>query len=72
MQIPISNNALFGRPVADEILTKTKAAVEKLSAIGWPAKLVSITIGDVAAVNLYVRNQAKAAEKASIQFEQRE
>ncbi len=67
----IANNALLGRPVADEILAATRAKVESLAVKGWPAKLVSISIGDVAAVNLYVRNQAKGAAKAGIQFEER-
>jgi methylenetetrahydrofolate dehydrogenase (NADP+) / methenyltetrahydrofolate cyclohydrolase len=66
-----SNNALLGRPVADEILVQTLAQIEELSIKGWPAKLVSISIGDVAAVSLYVRNQAKAAVKAGIEFEER-
>ena len=72
MQIPVSNNALLGRPVADEIVSTTRRAIERLGVKGWPAKLVSITIGDVAAVKLYVRNQARGAERAGIQFEQRE
>ena len=67
----IANNALLGRPVADEILAATRAKVESLAGKGWPAKLVSISIGDVAAVNLYVRNQAKGAAKAGIRFEER-
>ena len=71
MNKSILNNALLGRPVADEILTLTRNHVEELAAKGWPAKLVSISIGDVAAVNLYVRNQVKGAAKAGIQFEER-
>ncbi|MDE2445620.1 MAG: bifunctional 5,10-methylenetetrahydrofolate dehydrogenase/5,10-methenyltetrahydrofolate cyclohydrolase [Alphaproteobacteria bacterium] len=71
MSTPFSNNALLGKPVADEILMNTKAVLTKLSVAGWPAKLVSITIGDVPAVHLYVRNQARGAEHAGIAFEQR-
>lgn len=65
------NNALLGRPVADEIIAEVRTGVAALSAKGWPAKLVSITIGEVPAVSLYVRNQARGAEKAGILFEER-
>ena len=66
-----SNNALMGRAVADEILAETRQRVQSLAEKGWPAKLVSILIGEVPAVQLYVRNQAKGAEKAGIAFEER-
>lgn len=67
----LASNALLGKPVADEILASTSASVEALAAKGWPAKLISISIGHVDAVNLYVRNQAKGAERAGIAFEER-
>ena len=65
------HNALLGRPVAEEITRAVYAGVEDLASTGWPVKLVSITIGDVPAVSLYVRNQARGAEKAGITFEER-
>jgi methylenetetrahydrofolate dehydrogenase (NADP+) / methenyltetrahydrofolate cyclohydrolase len=68
---PARHNALLGKPVADEILAEVTKGTVELSAAGWPIKLVSITIGDVSAVNLYVRNQARAAEKVGILFEER-
>ncbi len=71
MNQPPSNRALMGRPVADGILASTHAKLEILLQKGWPAKLVSISIGHNPSVNLYVRNQAKGAEKAGIQFEER-
>ncbi len=66
-----TNNALLGKPVAEEILSRTRAQVEALAQKGWPAKLVSISIGPVDAVSLYVRNQARGAERAGIAFEER-
>lgn len=68
MQTSIRHNALLGRPVAAEITAAVKAGVADLDSRGWPVKLVSITIGDVPAVSLYVRNQARGAEKAGIRF----
>lgn len=65
------HNALLGKPVADEIIQSVRTGVETLAKEGWPTKLVSITIGDVAAINLYVRNQARGADRAGILFEER-
>ena len=67
----VRHNALMGKPVAEEITRSVYGGVEDLAAKGWPVKLVSITIGDVPAVSLYVRNQARAAEKSGIMFEER-
>ncbi len=71
MTIQHRHNALLGKPVADEILQTVRGGVALLAAKGWPTKLVSITIGDVPAINLYVRNQARGAERAGILFEER-
>lgn len=65
------HNDLLGKPVADEILAEASAGAATMAAAGWPVKLVSITVGDVAAVSLYVRNQARAAARAGIAFEER-
>ena len=71
MQSAVRHNALMGKPVAEEITAAVHAGVTELGTKGWPVKLVSITIGDVPAVSLYVRNQARGAEKAGILFEER-
>lgn len=67
----IRHNALLGKPVAEEITADVGRGVSQLGAAGWPVKLVSITVGEVAAVNLYVRNQARGAQAAGILFEER-
>lgn len=68
---PHPHNVLRGMPVADEILTDVRLGVSELSSAGWPVKLVSMTIGDVPEAALYVRNQARVAARAGIQFEER-
>jgi len=68
---PHPHNLLRGKPVADEILTDVRSGVSELSSAGWPVKLVSMTIGDVPEAALYVRNQARVADRAGIQFEER-
>ncbi|MEM9472047.1 MAG: bifunctional 5,10-methylenetetrahydrofolate dehydrogenase/5,10-methenyltetrahydrofolate cyclohydrolase [Pseudomonadota bacterium] len=65
------HNVLRGKPVADEILTGVRSSVEELARAGWPVKLVSMTIGDVPEAALYVRNQARVADRAGIEFEER-
>jgi len=62
---------LEGRALADEILSGVKAEVERLSQVGWLPRLVSVTVGDVEAVEVYVRNQRRRAEAAGIAFEER-
>ena len=68
---PHPHNLLRGKPVADEILADVRSGVSELSSAGWPVKLVSMTIGDVPEAALYVRNQARVADRAGIQFEER-
>jgi methylenetetrahydrofolate dehydrogenase (NADP+)/methenyltetrahydrofolate cyclohydrolase len=62
---------LRGRPLANQIIAEVRAQAEELAAAGWQAKLVSITVGDTSAVELYVRNQKRRAAEAGIAFEER-
>ncbi|WP_366657949.1 bifunctional 5,10-methylenetetrahydrofolate dehydrogenase/5,10-methenyltetrahydrofolate cyclohydrolase [Fodinicurvata sp. EGI_FJ10296] len=67
----MSNRDLRGRAVADEILAGVAAEVEALKKTSWSPKLMSITVGDVTAVDVYVRNQRRIAERIGIVFEER-
>jgi methylenetetrahydrofolate dehydrogenase (NADP+)/methenyltetrahydrofolate cyclohydrolase len=62
---------LTGRAVADGILADVAAEVQALGEAHWPPKLVSITVGDESAVDVYVRNQRRTAEGVGIAFETR-
>ena len=62
---------LRGRLVADRILEAVRADAENARAAGWPPTIVSITVGDTDAVDVYVRNQRRIAEKAGIDFAER-
>jgi methylenetetrahydrofolate dehydrogenase (NADP+)/methenyltetrahydrofolate cyclohydrolase len=62
---------LRGGPVAARIIAEVRAAADSATAEGFRPKLVSITVGDVAAVDVYVRNQRAKAELAGIDFEER-
>jgi methylenetetrahydrofolate dehydrogenase (NADP+)/methenyltetrahydrofolate cyclohydrolase len=64
------NRLLDGTRVRDRILTEVAervAAAKRKHAIG---RLVSISIGDQPEVAVYIRNQARGAEKAGIRFDQ--
>jgi len=60
-----------GKAVASSILAKVTQDVSELKASGWRPRLVSIRVGDDPAVNLYIRNQERAATQVGIDFERR-
>lgn len=60
-----------GRAIAARMMSETKAEAEVLATAGWAPRLVSISVGDVAAAELYVRNQQRQAEAAGVAFEAR-
>ena len=62
---------LKGGPVAARIIAEVRAAAQQATEEGFRPKLVSITVGDVEAVDVYVRNQRAKAELAGIDFEER-
>ncbi|EME69628.1 methylenetetrahydrofolate dehydrogenase [Paramagnetospirillum caucaseum] len=63
-----THHDMLGRPVAGAILEEVAAEAARLAALGRPPRLVSMTIGDTAPVEVYVRNQRRAAETAGIGF----
>jgi methylenetetrahydrofolate dehydrogenase (NADP+) / methenyltetrahydrofolate cyclohydrolase len=62
---------LKGAPLAERIIAAVRTSAEAATADGFAPKLMSITVGDVAAVDVYVRNQRTKAAKAGIAFEER-
>ncbi|RVC66010.1 bifunctional 5,10-methylene-tetrahydrofolate dehydrogenase/5,10-methylene-tetrahydrofolate cyclohydrolase, partial [Mesorhizobium sp. M2A.F.Ca.ET.046.02.1.1] len=48
---------LNGGPVAQRIIASVREDALIATAEGFPPKLVSITVGDTEAVDVYVRNQ---------------
>lgn len=63
--------AIDGKAIAARMLAEVRAEAAELAASGWEPRLVSISVGDVAAAELYVRNQQKSAEAAGVAFEAR-
>lgn len=60
-----------GKAIAARMRTEVAEEAARLSAEGWQPKLVSVSVGDTAASELYVRNQQRQAEAAGVAFEAR-
>ena len=58
-----------GREVAAQMHARTAEEAASLAAVGWQPRLVSIRVGVDPAVDLYIRNQERAARKVGIEFE---
>lgn len=61
-----------GREVAREINDHNAAEARTLAAYGWAPRLVSITIGNLHPISVYVRNQKRVAAKVGIEFDERD
>jgi methylenetetrahydrofolate dehydrogenase (NADP+) / methenyltetrahydrofolate cyclohydrolase len=60
-----------GKAIGARMLDATSAEAAMLANAGWAPRLVSISVGDVAAAELYVRNQSNHAARAGVAFEAR-
>ncbi|WP_296765530.1 bifunctional 5,10-methylenetetrahydrofolate dehydrogenase/5,10-methenyltetrahydrofolate cyclohydrolase [Sediminimonas sp.] len=60
-----------GKAIAATIRAEAAEDAATLADQGWQPRLVSISVGDTAAAELYVRNQSRSAEAAGVQFETR-
>lgn len=60
-----------GKSIAAEMRAEVAKEAEELTQAGWSPKLVSISVGDTAAAELYVRNQQRSANSAGVEFEAR-
>jgi methylenetetrahydrofolate dehydrogenase (NADP+) / methenyltetrahydrofolate cyclohydrolase len=60
-----------GKAVAATMLAEVAAGVQDLVVANWQPRLVSIRIGDDSAVNLYIRNQQRSAQKVGVEFDQK-
>ena len=60
-----------GKAIATRLRAEVAAEAKELESAGWKPRLVSISVGDTAAAELYVRNQQRSAESAGVAFEAR-
>ncbi|MBM1631244.1 bifunctional 5,10-methylenetetrahydrofolate dehydrogenase/5,10-methenyltetrahydrofolate cyclohydrolase [Sulfitobacter mediterraneus] len=67
----MSATIIDGKAIAATMRKGVAARAGELADKGWQPKLVSLSVGDVAAAELYVRNQQKSAHSAGVDFEAR-
>jgi methylenetetrahydrofolate dehydrogenase (NADP+)/methenyltetrahydrofolate cyclohydrolase len=67
----ISHKIIDGKKQAKVVLDEVRTRVIRLKELGWQPRLVSIDIGDSAAVSLYITNQQRACDQVGIDFEHR-
>ena len=60
-----------GKSIAAKMRAQVATEAAELAESGWSPRLVSISVGETAAADLYVRNQQKSAESAGVKFEAR-
>ncbi len=60
-----------GKSIAADMRAAVAKDAAALADAGWAPKLVSISVGDTAAAELYVRNQQRQANSAGVEFEAR-
>ncbi|WP_299351716.1 bifunctional 5,10-methylenetetrahydrofolate dehydrogenase/5,10-methenyltetrahydrofolate cyclohydrolase [uncultured Shimia sp.] len=60
-----------GKAIGAEMRAEVKIEAAELAGAGWQPKLISISVGDAAASEIYVRNQQRQAESAGVSFEAR-
>jgi methylenetetrahydrofolate dehydrogenase (NADP+)/methenyltetrahydrofolate cyclohydrolase len=61
-----------GKAIAAKIKTEVAVQAASLAKAGWQPHLVSVSVGDAAAAEIYVRNQRRNAESAGVSFESRD
>ncbi|WP_342643557.1 bifunctional 5,10-methylenetetrahydrofolate dehydrogenase/5,10-methenyltetrahydrofolate cyclohydrolase [Rhodoligotrophos ferricapiens] len=66
-----THKLLDGRQIAAAMHETIHEDAAALKESGWPVRLVSIAVGDSKPAELYIRNQARIAEKVGIAFEDR-
>ena len=62
-----THTLIDGRAVAERLRAECAAYCAATPGMG---RLVSVSVGDVPEVAVYVRNQARAAEKVGLEFDQ--
>lgn len=60
-----------GKAIARDLRAEVAVQAADLASAGWQPSLVSITVGDTAAAEIYVRNQARQAKNAGVEFDSR-
>lgn len=68
--LPTDHRYLDGRAIQARILDEVREVITTRHGGSFPGRLVSISIGNVDEVAVYIRNQKRVAEKAGIPFDE--
>ena len=60
-----------GKAIASKLRAEVADEAKELATEGWQPSLMSISVGDAAAAEIYVRNQGRQAKSAGVSFESR-
>ncbi|SHJ33406.1 methylenetetrahydrofolate dehydrogenase (NADP+) / methenyltetrahydrofolate cyclohydrolase [Shimia gijangensis] len=60
-----------GKAIAAELRSEVNLKAQDLASQGWQPMLISVSVGDAAASEIYVRNQQRQANSAGVEFEAR-
>lgn len=61
---------IYGKEVRAKILDQVKADIERLSRLRPVGRLVSVAIGNIDEISVYIRGQARAAEQVGLPFDE--
>jgi methylenetetrahydrofolate dehydrogenase (NADP+)/methenyltetrahydrofolate cyclohydrolase len=67
----MSYKIIDGKAQAQVVKNEVRGRIEILMEKGWTPRLISASVGDNPAIELYIKNQAKACESVGIVFENR-
>jgi methylenetetrahydrofolate dehydrogenase (NADP+)/methenyltetrahydrofolate cyclohydrolase len=70
-QNTISHKIIDGKKQAESVKDQVQNRVNVLKELGWHPRLVSVDIGDSAAVSLFIKNQQRACAQVGIEYEHR-
>lgn len=60
-----------GKAIAAKLRAEVNFEAQELASQGWQPMLISVSVGDAAASEIYVRNQQRQANTAGVEFEAR-
>ena len=67
----ISHKIIDGKKHAQVVKDEVQVRVGALKDMGWAPRLISIDIGEIGAVRLFIKNQQKACAEVGIEYENR-
>lgn len=67
----MEHKIIDGKKHAQQVKDEVRARVDELKKLGWSPRLVSIDIGEIGPVRLFIKHQQKACAEVGIEYENR-